>query len=149
MYIKLIDGAVVKYPYSVAMFRLDNPQLSLPDNVSDKTLESFGVFPVRASLRPEVDYTKNVAEGVPAQQNGSWVQVWNVTDATAEEVAQRTDDEASQVRSERNQRLTESDWTQVADAPVDKQVWAAYRQELRNVPDQAGFPFNIQWPQTP
>lgn len=45
--------------------------------------------------------------------------------------------------------LAASDWTQVADAPVDAAAWAAYRQALRDVPQQAGFPDNITWPEEP
>lgn len=41
----------------------------------------------------------------------------------------------SSLREWRNQRLKESDWTQVADAPVDKEAWAIYRQELRDLPE--------------
>ena len=53
------------------------------------------------------------------------------------------------VRQERNERLTSSDWTQVADAPVDAAAWAVYRQALRDVTSQAGFPWTIDWPVTP
>lgn len=56
---------------------------------------------------------------------------------------------ARQVRSERNLKLTASDWTQIADAPVDASAWATYRQALRDVPDQPGFPNNVTWPQPP
>lgn len=52
-------------------------------------------------------------------------------------------------RSLRNRYLTESDWTQVADAPVDQSAWAAYRQALRDVPSQEGFPASIAWPIRP
>jgi len=53
------------------------------------------------------------------------------------------------VRQERNALLTASDWTQVADAPVDQQAWAAYRQELRDVTSQETFPFEVTWPVAP
>lgn len=53
------------------------------------------------------------------------------------------------VRAERDSLLSESDWTQVADAPVDKAAWASYRQALRDVPAQSGFPKSIDWPDTP
>ena len=57
--------------------------------------------------------------------------------------------EAKQVRAERDAKLVESDWTQVADAPVDQAAWATYRQELRDVPAQAGFPNAVEWPTSP
>ena len=52
------------------------------------------------------------------------------------------------VRSERNDKLTASDWTQLPDAPVDAAVWATYRQELRDVTTQSD-PFAIVWPESP
>jgi hypothetical protein len=54
-----------------------------------------------------------------------------------------------QVRVARDGLLSASDWTQVSDAPVDKAAWAAYRQALRDIPQQAGFPENVTWPITP
>ena len=57
--------------------------------------------------------------------------------------------EAVGVRATRDARLSGSDWTQVADAPVDKAAWATYRQALRDVPTQAGFPYDITWPSKP
>jgi hypothetical protein len=56
---------------------------------------------------------------------------------------------AGDIRAERNYLLAASDWTQVADTPVDQAAWATYRQALREVPEQAGFPANVIWPQTP
>jgi len=52
-------------------------------------------------------------------------------------------------RNKRNQLLAETDWTQVADATVDKAAWATYRQALRDVPAQSGFPNTITWPTEP
>ena len=49
-------------------------------------------------------------------------------------------------RVRRNELLNACDWTQVADAPVNRAAWAAYRQALRDVPDQPGFPDAIVWP---
>jgi hypothetical protein len=56
---------------------------------------------------------------------------------------------ATQVRVERTQRLKDSDWTQLADAPVNKTAWAVYRQSLRDVTIQPGFPWQIDWPNMP
>jgi len=51
-----------------------------------------------------------------------------------------------EIRNQRDSLLTASDWTQVADAPVNQAAWAAYRQDLRDLPDQAGFPITVVWP---
>ena len=56
---------------------------------------------------------------------------------------------ASYARDERNALLADSDWTQVPDAPVDQAAWATYRQALRDVPEQAGFPEEVTWPEKP
>jgi len=58
-------------------------------------------------------------------------------------------EQASAVRQSRGEKLSECDWTQVADAPVDKAVWATYRQALRDITTQDGFPWDIVWPDTP
>ena len=80
----------------------------------------------------------------------------NLVDMTPAEVAAfeadrfiTSDQLAAEARKTRNDLLAASDWTQVADAPVVQAAWAAYRQELRDVTTQAGFPENINWPVAP
>lgn len=60
-----------------------------------------------------------------------------------------TEELASNVRVQRDFKLSLSDWTQVADAPVDQAEWAVYRQALRDIPSQAGFPNEVTWPTEP
>jgi hypothetical protein len=60
-----------------------------------------------------------------------------------------TIDLALSVRTQRNILLEESDWTQLSDTPVNKQAWVTYRQELRDIPNQSGFPSTIVWPLKP
>ena len=77
--------------------------------------------------------------------------IWTLIkrDKTAEELQAEADQKAELWRIERNARLAESDWTQVADAPVDKAAWATYRQALRDITTQDGFPGSIEWPTQP
>jgi FKBP-type peptidyl-prolyl cis-trans isomerase (trigger factor) len=81
-----------------------------------------------------------------------------IRDATPEEFAaiqkeiqNESEDitQAKNIRNERNNKLKECDWTQVADALVDKELWATYRQALRDVTSQEGFPWTIDWPTIP
>ena len=58
-------------------------------------------------------------------------------------------EQGKSVRTDRNKRLADCDWTQLPDAPVDTAAWATYRQELRDVTAQAGFPWDVQWPVAP
>jgi hypothetical protein len=64
----------------------------------------------------------------------------------AEYKARMDADKATTVRTERNKKLADSDWTQVADSSANKATWATYRQALRDVPAQSGFPWNVTWP---
>ena len=80
---------------------------------------------------------------------------------TAEEEAQRdaeeaawaagaNDRKAAEVRAERNAKLAATDWTQGADTPqATKDKYAPYRQALRDVPAQSGFPNIVVWPVQP
>ena len=59
------------------------------------------------------------------------------------------DRKAAEVRAERNTKLAATDWTQITDSTADKTAWAVYRQALRDIPAQAGFPWTITWPTQP
>ena len=69
----------------------------------------------------------------------------DVEPLTAEELQSRVDTQWAMIRSQRNQILKDTDWTQVADSPVDKAAWATYRQALRDITMQDD-PFKITWP---
>lgn len=59
---------------------------------------------------------------------------------------------ASDIRAERNQKLSDCDWTQLDDTPLTnakKLEWATYRQALRDVSAQEGFPWDVTWPDAP
>lgn len=53
------------------------------------------------------------------------------------------------IRNERNKRLSECDWTQLPDAPVDAAVWAEYRQSLRDLPESSSDPLDVVFPSKP
>jgi len=59
------------------------------------------------------------------------------------------DETAKEVRKQRNAELASTDWTQLTDAPINSALWAVYRQQLRDVPSQTGFPWEINWPTQP
>ncbi|EML1602127.1 phage tail assembly chaperone [Burkholderia cenocepacia] len=54
------------------------------------------------------------------------------------------------MRSRRDAELAATDWTQSPDAPVDiRTKYAEYRQALRDLPEQPGWPDSVQWPTAP
>ena len=65
---------------------------------------------------------------------------------------QETDNQAQAVRDKRDKLLADTDWTQTDDAPLsseDKESVRKYRQALRDITAQSGFPQKIVWPEKP
>jgi len=58
------------------------------------------------------------------------------------------DRKAAEVRAERNAKITACDWRVLPDVS-NSDVWKTYRQALRDIPAQAGFPNNVTWPDAP
>jgi hypothetical protein len=142
------------------------PNTSFPKTWTPELVDELGLDPVFETPQPEITRYQTAYKDGVEQVAGKWVWKWaigpvfteytddeGVTHTAAEQEAahkERIDEaQAKSVRDDRNNRLSASDWTQVADAPVDKQAWATYRQALREVPDQAGFPWSVEWPAQP
>lgn len=148
MYVKVRNG--VAENYSIGQLRKDNPNVSFPKNITNDELARWDVYPVQPQNPPAFDRaTQDCVRVSPTLQNGVWVETWSITSVSAEESARRVAEISVQVRAQRDRLLVESDWTQVLDAPVDRAVWATYRQSLRDVTLQAGFPSNVTWPSKP
>lgn len=147
MYIKETEAGAIYY--SIQDLRRDNPDTSFPASPSDETLAAWGVYPCEPVTPPSYDVaTQSVSRGDPVKISGEWWESWTVTDLDADAIAMRREEQWTDVRAERNRKLADCDWTQLPDAPVDAAAWATYRQELRDVTQQAD-PFNITWPIEP
>jgi hypothetical protein len=62
--------------------------------------------------------------------------------------SQELEKQWSKIREQRNQLLKDSDWTQISDYNLElenKEQWATYRQELRDLPEVQSNPFDILW----
>lgn len=94
------------------------------------------------TFRPDREH---ILYGTPENRDGTWYNPWRISKFP-------DSDGIINVRAKRNDLLVMSDWTQLADAPVtaeQKAAWATYRQALRDVPQQAGFPWDVVWPTKP
>ena len=141
MFIKLTNG--VPETYTIGQLRKDNPNVSFPKDIPLETLAEYNVYPLTVVDRPSYNHlTEDAVLNTPTEVNGAWIQSYSV-------VQKLEEDAAKNIRRERNDMLSESDWTQVEDAPVDKTAWATYRQALRDLPSQEGFPFNVTFPTKP
>jgi hypothetical protein len=93
-----------------------------------------------------LDFMPNLING----ETGGIGWLWDGQTLTSPPLPSKTADELqAEARAQRDSLLRESDWTQVLDAPVDKAAWAAYRQALRDIPQQEGFPATVVWPTQP
>ncbi len=130
-------------------FRNMFPNTSLPVPLTETAINGLGGDVVFEGPQPVATrYQIVVRQGV-IQLGDKWYTNYVAVDLSPEACTALDEQQASTVRITRNARLAACDWTQVADAPVDKTVWAAYRQELRDVTKQAGFPWEITWPTPP
>jgi len=73
-----------------------------------------------------------------------WTQLQTAEDREAERLAQA----AERVRKERNRLLAETDFMALIDVTMPQAI-ADYRQALRDVPQQPGFPDDVVWPEVP
>jgi len=143
------NGTAETYPYSIGQLRKDNPQVSFPKNPTDALLASYNVSHVTATERPVYDpITQNLSEGTPTLTAGVWTQVWVVTEAMIDEVIQRTNDLAKSTRAQRDEFLRETDWMALSDNTMTP-AWASYRQALRDITAQEGYPYSVIWPTKP
>lgn len=148
MYAKIENNTVIEWP--IVNLRQRLPEISLPEVLTDSNLPE-GFVLVRYSAPPTYDpkLQKPVANTQPEFTDGYWQINYQIVALDPTELDQQTQQLADSVRQTRNQLLTNSDWTQTLDAPVDKAAWATYRQQLRDISTQPGFPETVNWPQPP
>ena len=153
MFVKVTNNQIDQYPYTVGDLRRDNPNTSFPKNVSEATMASYGMFPVGYEAAPEYDPMTHRLQhsSEPVLKDGKWVLTKTVVALTTEQIADRDAAQSKKVRAQRNNLLSASDWTQVADAPVDQTAWATYRQELRDITQHPNWPHleDSDWPVKP
>jgi hypothetical protein len=149
MYLAIIENNAIK---TIGESRDLFPSYSFPhgEPPEDFLIEHSAVQIVQ--WEPFDMVTEKLIDSQPYLKDGK-VYTYTKELKTAEELAADVENEriATEgfVREQRNQLLRNCDWTQVADAPVDKAAWATYRQELRDLTSQEGFPFNVVFPNPP
>ena len=171
MHVKLTNGQPSQFPYSVGQFRRDNPQTSFPKVIPDEMLKRHFVHPVIELSKPTFDplvQTLNRDE-LPHKEVIRLKTEEDATDPTTGEVDQaqvgqpiygnrwfigytvdnKPQDQAEDaVRNQRNRLLSETDWMALSDNTMTPE-WASYRQALRDITEQTGFPFSVIWPTKP
>jgi len=126
-----------------------NTSFTLPLTV--EVINDFGADPVLEGPQAQPGrYQVAFRDGVEQDAEGRWFTKYSVADMDAEAIAAKDAEQAKSVRTDRNKRLADCDWTQLDDfVGTNKLAWATYRQALRDVPAQAEFPWDVQWPTAP
>lgn len=146
-------------------WRLSFPNMSLPKVWSDSVCDALNIDPVLPSpAATTTAYQTSVRDGVEQDSDGNWIEKHVARDMFSadsdgtkkekETAYQATLDEmaASAARAKRDQLLTESDWVTIRAKELGQTVpeaWYTYRGDLRQIPEQEGFPNNITWPTKP
>lgn len=145
MHLKLTNGVPAKY--TLGQLRRDNPQTSFPKVMPDDMLAAYDVHPYTRPVAPEYDpQTANLVDGDFSQDTvGNWSLSYAVEQQPLEQ-AERN------IRLRRDGLLQETDWVVAKSYERGEPVpsdWASYRQALRDITAQAGFPYSVVWPTKP
>lgn len=129
-------------------FRALFPNTSFPVPLTAEVVNEFGGDVVLEGPTPTVTRYQGVARDGVEQINGQWFTKWKTVDFSDEVKAVVDEQQAASIREQRDQRLAKLDWTQGKDIPDTISGPAAIiRQALRDVPTQAGFPWEVIWPE--
>lgn len=153
------SGAVT----TISQFKASYPNTSFPKVITNDILDSYGYDPVLngAAATVTAPYGVSTRDGVE-QIDGQWftkfvagpvfTDIEGGETAAEQETAYRAGVDANvavAVRAERNKKLVDTDWTQLADSNANATTWGTYRQALRDLPTAEGFPHNVTWPTEP
>lgn len=143
MFVRLTNGT--PETYTIGRLRRDNPTDSFPRVISAETLARYNVYPVTPTPAPLID-SKTQRHVQEAQLvDDAWVQVWTVEPLPEQQAG-------ANVRGHRNRLLSETDWVVTMHTERGTNipaVWELYRQALRDITSQGGFPYTIEWPTKP
>jgi len=170
MLVKLTNGNVDQFPYTIGQFRRDNPNTSFPAQIPNTILRRYAVYEVTELAKPsydplvqtlvvgtptrevirmktEADCTDPETGEVDTDQVGQplYGNEWEVS-YTAQNMEQATAE--SNIRAKHDSLLQETDWMALSDVTMSSEM-TTYRQALRDIPAQSGFPFSVTWPNKP
>lgn len=152
MYVKITNGAVDQYPYTVGNLRRDNPNTSFPKSPSSELLQDWGLYSVVVADVPSYDErTQKATQGAtPTLVDGAWTIGFTVEDKTSEEITQYDTDAAVSARMKRDYKLSQTDFYALSDVTMSAEM-TAYRQALRDITSHANWPHldEADWPTKP
>ena len=154
--VKTSNGQVEQFPYTLGDLRRDNPQTSFPKKIGDAILASHGIYHVMPETQPEYDNLVQVLVRDPEPHNnetavdedtgetyktGRWVIGYTVENKPKDQAEDA-------VRNKRDRLLSDTDWMALSDVTMSAEM-TSYRQALRDITAQEGFPYSVIWPTKP
>jgi hypothetical protein len=147
--VKANGSTVEQYPYSLGMLRKENPNTSFPKQPSVSDMELFNVYPVTETFPTVGDGQHLVKVWTPTLVDGDWVLAHEAVDLTSDGIAEATAILAANAREKRDGLLAKTDWVVLRAKELGQSVPLnvfEYRGDLRQLPEQVGFPETITWP---
>ena len=139
MYVKVEEGIPVLY--SIWSLKNDNPNTSFPSDISDSLLKEWSVYPCVEGSVPELSECEQAIRGNIISVDGVWTQTFTKENWPLDQAKQY-------IRDKRNRLLSDTDWMALSDVTL-AEPWATYRQSLRDITSQVGFPYAVTWPTKP
>ena len=148
MFVKLTNG--VPSNYTLGQLRRDNPQTSFPKVIPDSLLADYNVYPctiVDVDVDPLVQ-TKTYGEYTQISYENpllNTVNTWSVQMVASNLPQQKAE---RNIRERRNSLIAQTDYLALSDNTLSTEM-ATYRQALRDITNQEGFPYSVTWPSKP
>jgi len=152
MFVKVTNGQVDRFPYTIGDLRRENPTTSFPKQLSNAILSEHNIHSVTISERPTFDgRTQRLTQNeIPQSTDSGWVIGWTIVDKTSDQIQEYDDKIAKSVRDHRNTLLAETDYFALTDVTMDAAM-TTYRQALRDITAHDNWP-NLEsgdWPTKP
>lgn len=157
MFAEIKNGSVVTFPYDYDTLCKKNPYtafnqtdlLTMYAGTNDN-LDGNELVRVTQADQPAFDKQtqKITLNTTPTLVGNTWVLDWSIETLSQEEQTAQTAAQAKAVRQERDAKLAKTDWRFRTDM-TPSQAWKDYCQALRDVPEQAGFPWSVVFPTEP
>ena len=139
MYIAKMNGDTIE--------QIDHYRIWFKNVPDDATLVRRGFKKVNKFLSH--DRLTQKLQGTTPFVDGDFVTTVKVVNLTADEITANKASSLSQIRSQRNQLLNSTDWSQVTDSTANKSAYAVYRTQLRDVPATIGSADPRTWSDWP
>lgn len=154
MFIKIEDGNPVGYPVVQENMYYLFPSFNFNRVITSDLIKDLGYAIYEFTQIPEVGKYEKRIEVTPVlnENNGIYYQNWQVIEMNDEEKAEQDTLQSIHMRRLRNNKLFECDYILMPDIVIDQEIrqqYIEYRQQLRDITSQPGFPWEVEWPVKP